>query len=85
MTRLFASDPHCKYVTAPSGQRYNNDRRGFVHVDSAKDVRDLKAGGYVVAGSTPHTSRVWVCECGWEALINSCPRCERTDLTKVDA
>lgn len=83
---MFASDPHCKAVTSGvTGRRYDNDRKGFVNVESARDVAHLKAGGYVVAGSTPHTARKWVCECGWEALINSCPHCERTDLTKVDA
>lgn len=84
MARMFASDPHCKGVDTDR-RRYNADRAGFVHVDDPRDVRALKAGGFVAAGTTPVTSKRWVCECGWEALINSCPRCKRTDLTRIEA
>jgi hypothetical protein len=81
---MFASDPGCRGATVGrSGRRYDADRKGFVHVDDAKDAAAMKAAGYVPAGFTPVTSRVWVCGCGWEAVINHCPRCDRSDLTKA--
>ena len=84
MTRLFASDPHAIGVDTDR-RRYNNDRAGFVHVDDNRDIKALKAGGYVVAGQTPRTNRSFVCECGFVALINHCPRCEREDLERVES
>lgn len=87
MSRMFAPDPHCKEATVGrSGRTYTADRRGFIHVDSAKDATRLKEAGYVQAGSTPATRRKWVCKgCRWEALINSCPHCHRTDLTRQES
>jgi hypothetical protein len=86
MAKFFASDPHCQYVTVDrSGRRYDADRSGFITVDDAGDAKRLTAGGYVQAGATPATPKKWVCDCGWEALINSCPHCDRTDLTRVVA
>ena len=82
---MFASDPGCKWATVDqTGNRYDADRKGFITVDNSTDARILKAGGYVEVSNQPRTAKRWVCECGWEALINSCPRCERTDLTKVE-
>lgn len=86
MPRFFASDEHCKSVTVDrTGNRYDADRKGFIQVDNNTDARLLKAGGYVQAGNVPAISRKWVCECGWEAVINSCPHCDRTDLRRVEA
>jgi hypothetical protein len=53
-------------------------------VDDPRDERALKNAGYVQAGNVPATSRRWVCECGWQAIINSCPKCDRTDLVRVE-
>lgn len=84
MTRMFAPDRGCVGATLErSGRSYDNDRAGFVHVEDPADVRALKAAGYVVAGSTPRTSRGWLCECGWEAWIRHCPRCDRDDLERM--
>jgi hypothetical protein len=84
VTRMFASDPGCKGATVGrSGRRYDADCHGFVHVDAARDVEAMKAAGYVPAGFTPATSRAWVCVCGWRALINHCPRCDRADLERT--
>ena len=84
MTRMFFSSANCKGVdVGESGRRYNADRQGFINADPS-DVKALKAGGYVVAGGMPKLGKYWLCECGWEAAINSCPRCQRTDLRKVE-
>jgi hypothetical protein len=83
---MFASDPHCTAATVDrSGRRYDNDRSGLITVSDPKDVAHLKAGGYVIAGGMPKLATYWLCGCGWEAAINSCPKCGRTDLTKVTA
>ena len=73
--KMFFSSDNCKGVTT-GGRNYDADRAGFIHPDSS-DVAALKAGGYVIAGGMPKLSRYWVCECGWEAAINSCPKCQR--------
>lgn len=84
MPRMFASDRSCRWATVDrTGNRYDADRSGFINVENSTDARLLKAGGYVEVSNQPHVSRTWVCECGWEAIINSCPRCERTDLERV--
>lgn len=83
---MFASDPHCLGATVGrSGRRYDADRSGFIHVEDGKDEKALKAGGYVAAGHTPRTSRYFRCACGFDALINHCPRCDRSDLERVGA
>ena len=79
--KMFFSSDNCKGVTT-GGRNYDADRSGFIHPDSS-DVAALKAGGYVIAGGMPRLAHYWVCECGWEAAINSCPKCKREDLTKV--
>ena len=84
MARMFASDPHAIGVDTDR-RRYNNDRAGFVHVEDNRDIKALKAGGYVVAGQTPKTNRSFVCACGFVALINHCPRCDRDDLERVES
>lgn len=85
MPKFFPSDPSCRYVTVDrTGNRYDADRAGFISVDNPRDAERLKQGGYVEESHQPHTRRRWLCECGWEAIINSCPKCERTDLTRVE-
>lgn len=84
MPRMFASDRACVKAELGTGRSYTADRRGFIHVENSKDAAMLKAAGYVQAGNTPVVGkRAWVCECGWEALINHCPKCDRDDLERV--
>ena len=85
MTRMFAPDPGCIGVDVGPGRSYDNDRRGFITVDNAADVRALRQAGYVVAGSTPATSRGWRCRsCNWDAWIRHCPKCDSDDLERVE-
>jgi hypothetical protein len=86
MPKMFFSQDNCAGVDLPNGRRYNADRQGFIHVDDASDVKVLKGGGYVIAGgmTPPHAKRYFLCECGWEANINHCPKCDRDDLTRVE-
>ena len=83
MTRLFASDFGCKGATLENGHSYNADGSGFVHANDSADIKNLVSGGYVIAGGMPRLNRYWLCECGWESAINSCPHCQRNDLTKI--
>ena len=83
MTRMFFSSRGCEGVDTATSS-YTADRQGFIHVDDVHDVATLQAGGYVIAGGMPRVQKYWVCECGWEASINSCPKCNRTDLTRVE-
>lgn len=84
MTRMFFSSQNCKAATLENGRRYNADRSGFIHVEDGADVRTLTAGGYVQAGGMPRLRKYWMCPCGWEASISHCPKCDRSDLTRVE-
>ena len=85
MARLFFNSENCKGAqSALTGRNYNADRQGFIHVNNQADINYLKEGGYIEAGGMPRLHRYFVCECGWEASISSCPKCNRTDLTKVE-
>ena len=84
MTRMFFSSQHCQGVDLDNGHHYNTDRSGLINVTDHNDVKALAAAGYVQAGGMPRFSKYWECECGWESAINSCPKCQRTDLTKVE-
>lgn len=80
---MIAPDSHCKAATVGrTGRTFREGTDGFFKVEDRRDVAEMRAHGFVQAGSTPRTSRVWVCECGWEALINHCPRCDRSDLER---
>jgi hypothetical protein len=86
--RMFASDPHC--ITAEverSGKVYRTGKNGTISVEDGGDVKALQAGGYVNAGpgGTPKVRKHFHCApCGWDALINSCPKCGSTDLERVE-
>ncbi len=85
MTKMFFNSENCQGATsALTGREYNTDRQGFINVTNPADVKFLKQGGYVEAGGLPHGNKYWECECGWQSHINSCPQCNRTDLTKVE-
>jgi hypothetical protein len=82
---MFFSSQNCRGVTSEAtGNSYTADKSGFINVSDARDIKALQAGGYVMAGGMPVLRKYYVCECGWEAAIKSCPKCERTDLTLVE-
>lgn len=85
MARMFFGVDNCKGATsARSGRSYESDKQGFITVSDPGDIAYLKQGGYSVAGGMPKLKTYWECECGWEAAISSCPRCNRTDLVRVE-
>ena len=85
MTRLFFNSENCKGATSDrTGIYYPADKHGFINVTDPGDVKFLKQGGYVEAGGIHFSGRYYVCECGWEAAIRHCPKCERDDLVKVE-
>jgi hypothetical protein len=81
---MFFDAPNCQGATLATGKRYNADKQGIIHVDSTSDAKALKAAGYMVAGGMPKVSKYYECECGWQASIRHCPKCERDDLRKVE-
>lgn len=85
MTRMSFGAENCEGVTSDlTGRHYASDRKGFIDVTDPSDVAFLKQGGFEVAGGMPRLRKFWVCACGWEASINSCPHCDRQDLTRVE-
>jgi hypothetical protein len=86
MTKLFFDAPNCQGATsALTGRTYNADRQGFIHVSDPADVKYLKQGGYLEAGSVRvRTAKYWLCDCGWESNISHCPKCDRDDLMRVE-
>jgi hypothetical protein len=85
MAKMFFSSQNCRGATSGvTGKSYDTDKKGFIEVTDSRDIKAFQDGGYVMAGGMPRLERYWVCECGWEASINSCPKCKRTDLTLVD-
>ena len=85
MARMFFSSSNCRGVTSEAtGKSYNADKSGFINVTDPRDVKALQAGGYVMAGGMPKLSKYYLCACGWEASIRSCPKCKRSDLTLVE-
>ena len=83
MPRMFFDAAGCQGVDTNT-RSYDADRSGFITVTDNADIRALKAGGYMIAGGMPKLHKYWVCECGWEASIAHCPKCDRNDLTKVE-
>lgn len=84
-TKMFFGAENCQGATSDlTGQHYKADKQGFIHVDSSADAKFLQSGGYIQAGGMPKLGKFYVCECGWEAAIRHCPKCERDDLTKVE-
>ena len=86
MAKMFFSSQNCKGVTSETtGRSYNTDSKGFIHVDDARDVKALTAGGYVQAGAMPRVSKFFRCEaCSWDAIINHCPKCDSDSLIPVE-
>jgi len=85
MARMFFSSQNCKGVTSgATGRSYNADKDGFIDVTDSRDIKALQEGGYVMAGGMPRFKRYFICGCGWEASINSCPKCNRQDLQLVE-
>ncbi len=82
-TRVCPPAQGCRELDV-GGHRYKVRRDGTFHVADEHAAAAVKgaecfipaAGGVLRAGVT------WLCECGWRARINSCPKCKRTDLTK---
>ena len=86
MARLIFNSENCQAATSErTGIKYYADRKGFYNVSDPGDAAFFKANGFIEAGGMPHLSKYWECECGWQSAINSCPRCQREDLTKVEA
>lgn len=85
MPKMFFGNDKCLGATSgTTGQRYDADRNGFIHVENPSDIATLKSGGYIVAGGMPKLKSYWLCTtCGWEASINSCPKCKTCDLQRV--
>ena len=84
MTKMYFSSSGCQGATSgATGKSYDADRQGFINVTDPVDVKALKAGGYLVAGGMPRLDKFYLCGCGWEAAIRHCPRCDRSDLTRV--
>lgn len=86
-TKMFFSSQNCQGATSgATGRSYDADPKGFIHVDDKRDVKALQAGGYVVAGTHMATVRTyWRCEpCGWDAVINHCPKCDSDTLTLIE-
>lgn len=86
MARLFASDAGCKGATLATGGDYRADKKGFINVSDSRDIKALKAGGYVEAGSmNVRSAKYWRCEpCNWDANINHCAKCGSSALTRVE-
>lgn len=86
MPKMFFSSQNCTGVTSgTTGRTYNADKKGFITVDDARDVKTLQAGGYVMAGGMPRLTRYFTCDaCNWDAAINHCPKCDSDDLRLVE-
>ncbi len=84
MTRMFFGAENCQGATSGLTGRNYDAKNGFINVTDPKDVAFFRKNGYSEAGGLPHLSKYWECECGWQSHINSCPQCNRTDLTKVE-
>jgi hypothetical protein len=62
------------------GAVYKSDRAGRFDVQDSHHVDLMKAAGMFVESGQPKTSKHFLCKlCGWDALIRSCPRCNRDD------
>ena len=85
MPKFFFNSENCQGATSGvTGKTYDTDRQGFINVTDRADIKHFTANGYVQAGGMPRFSKFWVCECGWEAAISHCPKCDRDDLQKVE-
>lgn len=85
MARLFFNSENCQAATSElTGRTYRADKQGFINVTDPRDAAFLKKNGYIEAGGMPKFRKYYLCECGWEANIRHCPKCDRSDLTKVE-
>ena len=85
MAKLFFDAENCRGATSgATGRSYDADKKGFITVTDPTDIKCLTAGGYMIAGGMPKLKRYFRCECGWEASINHCSKCDRDDLERVE-
>lgn len=83
MSRFLSPDDACVGVTAPSGRKYKG---ASFDVSDPRDARDLRRGGYTVAGvAGPSKAPGFECfDCGFQSFFKLCSRCggscERPDL-----
>ena len=86
MAKMFFSTQNCTGATSEAtGKTYNTDRKGFINVTDSRDIKALKAGGYVMAGAMPRVSTFFRCKaCSWDAMINHCPKCDSNDLLLIE-
>jgi hypothetical protein len=85
MPRMAFDSQNCKGAeSGVTGKHYDSDRSGFITVTDNADINAFKANGYSLVGGMPRLRKFYVCECGWEASIRHCPKCDRDDLTKVE-
>lgn len=86
MPKMFFEADGCKGATSgATGREYTADRQGFINVTDHRDVRHLKAGGYIIAGGMPKFKKYWVCDsCSFDAALNHCPKCDSTSLRRVE-
>lgn len=87
MAKMFFNSENCEGATSGStGNKYMADKQGFINVTNPADIATLKSGGYILAGGMPKFKTYYVCDVdGWEASINHCPRCDSSDLRKVES
>lgn len=86
MARMAFDTRGCGGVTSGATGKTYNAKDGIITVTDQRDIKSLAAGGYTVLGTTVRTKRYWTCEgCGRDAAINHCPKCDREDLTRVEA
>ena len=85
MPKMFFNSEHCQAATSErTGKKYWADKKGFINVTDPGDAKFFAENGYIAAGGMPKFRKFWLCECGWESDINSCPKCSRNDLMKVE-
>jgi len=84
---MIAPDKGCIGATVEAtGNSYRNDAKGFLNVDNPTDAKRLREIGYVSAGHTPKARRYFVCDpCNFETWLNHCPKCDSTDLRRVES
>ena len=80
--KLYPPDKAVLEMQVEGGHIYRQNKGGFDVENKATAKLMLKAGCFTQATGAK-VKYFWRCECGWEAYINSCPRCHRTDLSRA--
>ena len=57
---------------------------GIYSVDDRHHADLMRQAGATPVSNQPKMGRYWLCECGWEALIRHCPKCDRDDLERCE-